>query len=125
MASWIQQSDFSSADITQLSNYDDFVIYIDSLDKDDLDALYRKLEESNDECCPWGIGINMDTNFGLHVTREDYNKNTYAVLVTETAKKKMLGFIPISKNEETSDETLSYNAMKQVVRGYYEKLNEK
>jgi hypothetical protein len=119
MTSWIQSSDFSSEDIKPLESFEDFEAYIDNLLKEQFDKSMQELEVSNREFCPWGIGVDMGTNFGLHVTREDYSMNTYTVLVQETVEKKLLGFIPISKVNEEWENDLSCAQMKIAVAAYY------
>ncbi len=119
MTSWIQSSDFSSEDIKPLESFEDFETYIDNLLKEQFDKSMQELEVSNKESCPWGIGVDMETNYGLHVTREDFSMNTYAVLVQETVKKKLFGFIPVSKTNEQWENDLSYDQMKVAVAGYY------
>ncbi len=119
MTSWIQSSDFSSENIKPLESFEDFETYIDNLLKEQFDKSMQELEVSNKESCPWGIGVDMETNYGLHVTREDFSMNTYAVLVQETVKKKLFGFIPISKTNEQWENDLSYDQMKTAVAAYY------
>ena len=119
MTSWIQSSDFSSENIKPLESFEDFETYIDNLLKEQFDKSMQELEVSNKESCPWGIGVDMETNYGLHVTREDFSMNTYAVLVQETVKKKLFGFIPVSKTNEQWENDLSYDQMKVAVAGYY------
>ena len=119
MTSWIQSSDFSSENIKPLESFEDFETYIDNLLKEQFDKSMQELEVSNQESCPWGIGVDMETNYGLHVTREDFSMNTYAVLVQETVKKKLFGFIPVSKTNEQWENDLSYDQMKVAVAAYY------
>jgi hypothetical protein len=119
MTTWIQSSDFTSDDIKHLEQFRDFDVYIDKLLKEPFDKMMQEFDSLGKEYCPWGIGINMDSDYGLHIIREDVSKNTYAVLTQETIKKKVFGFIPISKSNEKWESGLSYNQMKIAVSDYY------
>jgi hypothetical protein len=119
MTSWIQSADFSSEDIPHLEGSEDFENYIDNLPKDKLDAQMLALEAAGNDFCPWGIGVNMSTDHGMHVCREDVSKQTYSVLIQMTVKRKVLGFIPLSSNNEQWEYELSHDAMKQIVAKYY------
>lgn len=120
MACWLQKSDLSAEDLPSLDKYSAFETYFDSLNIVELDAQFKELESPKGDWCPWGIGMGMDGPNGIHVTRDDVDKQTYCVLRTHDVTKKFLGFIPMKKNVETYTYDLSASQMKAAVREFYE-----
>jgi|AntRauTorckE6833_2_1112554.scaffolds.fasta_scaffold15373_2 hypothetical protein len=122
MSTWIQRADYSSQDIADLNSLSAFVDYFDSLEISALDEEMSRLETSGSEFCQWGIGINMDSDHGIHICREDPGKNTFTVFHKKIVKTKALGFIPISKDTGSVEESLTHEAMKQAVADYYKTI---
>ena len=123
--SWLQGADFASIDIGHLASYEDFVRFFDGYPRETLDEKMKALEQSKSEWCPWGIGVNMSTDFGMHVCREYIDKGTYSVLIQKLEKRKLLGFIPTTKSVDDYREGLSEEQMKEAVAEYYRRLGEK
>lgn len=119
MSTWIQSADFSSKDIDHLESYDQFKLFIDNFPVEKLDEDMARIESDGGDFCPWGIGVNMESDHGMHVVREDIAKNTYAVLINRSVPRKILGIINIPKSTEETHEGLSTDAMKRVAQEYY------
>lgn len=120
MSTWLQNSDFTSIDIDHLVDYPAFEHFMHRFDTRKLDSLMQRSAETNDDWCPWGIGINMDTGYGMHICREDVEADTYFVTVQIFKKQKALGFIPVTKDHGCTKDGLTFGDMKLEVMKYYE-----
>ena len=119
MSTWLQNSDFNSIDIDHLSDFYAFEKFINSFDTQKLDETMRNLEKSKEDYCPWGIGINMGTDHGVHICRENVVLATYSVTVQDIQTRKIMGFIPSTKDIGTYSSGLSLQEVKEVVSEYY------
>lgn len=120
MNTWLQSADFTSVDIDPLGDYRSFENFMSDFDTGKLDQIMLELAKTKEDWCPWGIGVNMDTDYGLHVCREDVEADTYFVTLQDIKKQKVLGFIPVTKDEGYTKEGLSFEDMKTEVMRYYE-----
>ena len=71
MNTWIQNADFTSNDIDHLVGFKEFEEFIDSFSTTELDSSMMKLDEQGKEFCPWGIGVNLNTDYGFHLFRDE------------------------------------------------------
>lgn len=116
MTSWFQKSDFSAEDL-EINSAEEAISYWNAVDVEKEDALYKQ----NDYECPWGLGIGMDTDFGIHLYRDDIDGNTVSILCTKAIPSKLLGFIPYKKTIENYHEGLSINDAEKYLKLYFKR----
>ena len=119
MDAWLQKPDFSADELT-FADSAAAQKYWDSLDKEVLDEEERELADAGSEWCPWGLGLGFgDANVSVHIHRLDAEKDTFSVSVTQTVKKKLLGFIPIKTTEEETLDDVPGGSINELLEKYF------
>lgn len=119
MDAWLQKPDFSADELT-FADCAAAQAYWNSLDKDVLDEEARELTDAGSDWCPWGLGIGFgNANVSVHIHRQDAEKDTFTVNVTQTVKKKLLGFIPITTTEEDTQEDVPGGSINELLEKYF------
>jgi hypothetical protein len=120
MNSWLQEADFTSKDIAPLSSLADFESFFGALDLPALDEKLMALQTNKRKWCQWGIGVGMDSNYGLHVCRDGFTPPTFQVFITDVQASRIFGFFPIRKDLGYSRKNLSAQEMWEEVKKFYE-----
>ncbi len=85
-----------------------------------LDEEERELVDAGAEWCPWGLGLGFgSSNVSVHIHRQDAEKDTFTVNVTQTVTKKLLGFIPIKTTEEDTQNDVPGNSINGLLEKYF------
>lgn len=102
-----------------IESYAAFEKLFEQLDIRTLDEEMRQLEADKQEFCQWNVGINMETPHGFHVCREDVTQGTFFVTEERMIPSKLLGFIPLNKQQSELHENLSPHQALTLARQYF------
>lgn len=113
---FIQRADYSSTDV-EIPSFEAFLACYRELDVAAMDRQQQDLERTNADYCPWGIGVGMESNEGVHITRGDPGR--FDVRHQRIVRVRFLGLIPYRRAEDEVDEGLSEERMLETVRSYF------
>ena len=115
---WIQSHNFESIEKDNVSIEE----ALNTFQSHDWNKELNDFEASKEEKCPPGLGLVSETGI-LHICPNKNNKNS--IFYHFSAKKKILGFIPINSEETHEINLVSNNKAMKLIEYHYLNQQEK
>lgn len=120
---WMQEADFSSVDM-EFADAAEAIAFWKNVDAGPMDALTARLIEDKEERCQWGLGIGFDTDFAIHIFRDDPIQDTYAMRVEKKVPKKLLGLFSTTATRSNHVDGLKRETVANYMQRYFDKEEE-